>query len=65
MLNKPTLEEQCFKLEAVITFHENSSSCCYPEASLLNKGSCLAEALGVTKFMNMVYLILVSRCCAT
>ncbi len=35
------------------------------EAGLLNRGSCLARALGVTKFINEIYLILVTLCCAT
>jgi hypothetical protein len=35
------------------------------EAGLLNKGSCLARALGVTKFINMRYMILVTLCFAT
>jgi hypothetical protein len=36
-----------------------------PEASLLNKSSCLARALGVTKFINMRDMILVKLCWAT
>ncbi len=36
-----------------------------PEASSLNKSSCLARALGVTKFRNMRDMILVALCCAT
>jgi hypothetical protein len=35
------------------------------EAGLLNKGSRLAQALGVTKFINMRDLILLTLCCAT
>ncbi len=35
------------------------------EASLLNKGSCLAQVLGVTKFINIRDIILVALCCAT
>jgi len=36
-----------------------------PEAGLLNKSSCSARALGVTKFMNMRNMILVTLCHAT
>jgi hypothetical protein len=32
-------------------------------AGLLNKGSCLARALGVTKFTNTRDMILVALCC--
>jgi hypothetical protein len=35
------------------------------EAGLLNKFSCLARALGVTKFTNVKAMILVTLCCAT
>jgi hypothetical protein len=35
------------------------------EPGLLNKGSYLARALGVTKFMNERDIILVTLCCAT
>ncbi len=35
------------------------------EAGLLNIGSCLARALGVTKFINIRDIILVSLCWAT
>jgi hypothetical protein len=35
------------------------------EAGLLNKGLCLAPALGVTKFLNMRYIILVTLCFTT
>ncbi len=35
-----------------------------PGSSLLNKSSCVAPALGVTKFMNMRDTILVTLCCA-
>ncbi len=35
------------------------------ETGLLNKCSCLARALGVTKFISMRYIIMVSLCCAT
>jgi hypothetical protein len=35
------------------------------EAGLLNKGSCLARALSVTKFINLRDMILVTLCCAT
>ncbi len=35
------------------------------EAGLLNRGSCLARALGVTKFINKRDMILVTLCCAT
>jgi hypothetical protein len=31
---------------------------------LLNKGSCLAHALGVTKFILVKDMILVTLCCA-
>jgi hypothetical protein len=34
-------------------------------ASLLNKCSCLARALGVANFTNMRDIILVTLCCAT
>jgi hypothetical protein len=37
----------------------------YPEVGLLNKSSCLAPALCVTKFMIVRDMILVSLCCAT
>jgi hypothetical protein len=37
----------------------------YPEAGLLNKSSCLAPALGVTKFIIVGDMILVTLCCAT
>ncbi len=36
-----------------------------PEAGLLNKCSCLARALGLTKFTTMRDMILVTLCCAT
>jgi hypothetical protein len=36
-----------------------------PEAGLLNKSSCLAPALGVTKFIIVGDMILVTLCCAT
>ncbi len=35
------------------------------EASLLNKSSSLAPALGVTKFMIVTDMLLVRLCCAT
>ncbi len=35
------------------------------ETGLLNEGPCLAHALGVTKFISMIYIILVTLCCAT
>jgi hypothetical protein len=35
------------------------------EASLLNKGSRLAPALGVTKFIIVIDTTLVTLCCAT
>jgi hypothetical protein len=35
------------------------------EASSLNKSSCLARALGVTKFIIVTDMILVTLCCAT
>ena len=35
------------------------------EAGLLNKGLCLARALGVTKFVDVRDMILVMLCCAT
>jgi hypothetical protein len=38
---------------------------CFTEAGLLNKGSCSARTLGVTKFINMTDMILVTLCCAT
>ncbi len=34
------------------------------EAGLLNKSSCLARALGETKFIDMRDMILVTLCCA-
>jgi len=34
------------------------------EASLLNKTSCFARALGVTKFTNVRHTTLVTLCCA-
>ncbi len=36
-----------------------------PEAGLLNKSSCLAPTLGVTKFIIVKGMILVTLCCAT
>jgi hypothetical protein len=36
-----------------------------PEAGLLNKSSCLAAALGVTNFVFVRDMILVTLCCAT
>jgi hypothetical protein len=36
-----------------------------PKATLLRKGSCLARALGVTKFIGMRDVILVTLYCAT
>jgi hypothetical protein len=36
-----------------------------PEAGLLTKGSCLARASGVTKFIEIRDMILVTLCCAT
>jgi hypothetical protein len=35
-----------------------------PVAGSLNKSSCLARTLGVTKFINMRDMILVTLCCA-
>ncbi len=35
------------------------------EVGLLNKGERLAPALGVTKFLIAIDLILVTLCCAT
>ncbi len=35
------------------------------EAGLLKKGSCLARALSVTKYLNVRDMILVTLCCAT
>jgi hypothetical protein len=35
------------------------------EARLLNKSLCLAQALGVTKFLIVIDIILVTLCCAT
>jgi hypothetical protein len=35
------------------------------EAGLLNEGSCLARALGVTKFIRIRDMIVVTLCCAT
>jgi hypothetical protein len=40
-------------------YKKNSGGRC-SEAGLLNKGSCLARTLGVTKFMNMRNMILVT-----
>jgi hypothetical protein len=37
----------------------------HPEADLLNKGSCFARTLGVTKFINTKYMILVTLCSRT
>ncbi len=34
------------------------------KASLLKKGSCLARALGVTKFLRVIVMNSVSLCCA-
>jgi len=36
-----------------------------PEAGLLNKSSCLATTLGVTKFTIVTDMIWVTLCCAT
>jgi len=36
-----------------------------PEAGRLNKGSCLAPALGVTKFIIVTDMTWVTLCCAT
>ncbi len=35
-----------------------------PEATLLNKRSCLAPTLGVTKFIRLVAVIVITLCCA-
>jgi hypothetical protein len=35
------------------------------EAGLLNKSSCLAQTLGVTKFIMVLAMDLVTLCCAT
>ncbi len=35
------------------------------DASLLNKSSCLVAALGVAKLIAIIYLNLVTLCCAT
>ncbi len=35
------------------------------EGSLLNKSSCLARALDVTKFITIRDMVLVALCCAT
>ncbi len=35
------------------------------EAGSLNRSSCLAPALGVTKFIIAIDMILVTLCCAT
>jgi hypothetical protein len=36
-----------------------------PEAGLLNKSSRLTSALGVTKFITIIAMYLVTLCCAT
>jgi hypothetical protein len=36
-----------------------------PEAGLLNKCSCLAAALGATKFIGVIVMNLVTLCCVT
>jgi hypothetical protein len=36
-----------------------------PEEGLLNKSSRLAAALGVTKFITIIAMYLVTLCCAT
>ena len=36
-----------------------------PEAGLLNKCSCLAAALGATKFTGVIVMNLVTLCCVT
>jgi hypothetical protein len=36
-----------------------------PEVGLLNKSSCLAADLGVTKFVAIIKLNIVTLCCAT
>jgi hypothetical protein len=35
------------------------------EAGLLNKGTCLAAALGMAEFITEIEVILVTLCCAT
>jgi hypothetical protein len=45
-----------------LLFNELASA---SEASLLNKSSCLAAALGVTKFITIIAMFLVALCCAT
>ncbi len=37
----------------------------YPEAGLLSKGSCFTRTLGVTPFINMRDVILVTLCSTT
>jgi hypothetical protein len=41
------------------------TSLAQPKAGSLNKSSCLAPALGVTKFIIVTDMILVTLCCAT
>ncbi len=43
----------------------NQMSVNQTEAGLLNQSSCLARALGITKFIIVKDMILVTLCCAT
>ncbi len=67
MLEKHSRSKQYSLMDPFISYDENEVLRTRPgaEASLLNEGSCLARALGVTKLINMRVIILVTRCCAT
>jgi hypothetical protein len=59
-----------FKLEPIVGTFENQTLEFFGRPGelvtvLLNKSSCLASALGVTKFMIVIVMIWVTLCCAT
>ncbi len=47
------------------SFQEISYTCKFQWPIHWIRGSCLAQALGVTKFISRRYIILVTLCCAT
>jgi hypothetical protein len=56
-----------FSVPPSIGSNYNCAECAVPlaEASLLNKSLRLAAALGVTKFITVKDMILVTLCCST
>jgi hypothetical protein len=47
------------------TFYPRADTSGFAEAGFLNKSSYLAPALGVTKFIIVIDMILITLCCST